>query len=1053
MAPPIQVVRLVNSHGEPRRRKTAGFNEYIPSTSAPNVHERVKFTSEPQGMSATLRNIVRPQRLEQMTVSSESLSGGIGSSSIQQDNYHMAMEEDTFTDEELGPQNKRRRAAGDNPLLSWIDHRDMFLHEMLRHAGRGDNITSYVCCACSTGQAIFRCKDCFGSTIYCQGCIVSAHSRSPIHRVEKWSGSFFQTVTLKDLGLRVQLGHKIGQSCILPSKAFNDDFVLIDTHGIHPIGIDFCGCEMAQSHATQLLRAGWFPATTSDPRTAATFRVLRQYHILSFESKVSAYEFYHSLVRLTDNTGLLKRKDRYEAFMRMIREWRNLQMLKRAGRGHDPCGLNATQQGQCAVLCPACPQPGKNVPDGWHDVPIAKRWLYGQFIAIDANFRLKRRLVSKDAVDPSLSPGWAYFVDNTTYQSHLINHGKDIQEKSTCASHNAVNMAETKASHGLAATGLGTVDCAHHNMKLPNGVGDLQKGERYINMDFLFFLAMRHRSVGVLNISYDIACQWSKNLWTRMASFPDEYQLDHISNNIRFFVPKFHLPAHIAKCQTMFSFNWSRWVGRTDGEAPERGWSNINPVASSTKEMGPGSRQDTLDDHFGDWNWKKVVNLGASLLRKMNEATQEKLAFEAAFEELDNAITSEHRTGWQEEVNKWECNPNDTSVPNPFEAKTIPITQANARLKLAQLEARDLEKGVDVSLHPDISPGILIASGMDLEEEQRRVMRFVKGMGNHVTDTQKSNLQRQRNTLQRKIEAWRKTQALYMPVVPGMLSTVTSSSPSVLENPEGTKLWLPSAIGDRPCHDRLRVNEWELCLAQAHDALEELRQCLRIRSSLLTYKKEWVRGQGANTRAQNTLERIMARQAACTGRYHAAWDALDALAQRVGKIGWQQTLRQLEDDDIRPLVDPYVLPGQGRRKLTWIWTMSGVDTDGDGTDEDGVRVEWCKARARAMRWSEEVELLHEEMSRVIQFFQWQVDWWEEQRYLRSDQVPEVLEGLAAYAAKQASIRRAFEVHFRKLWAPYLSTDIVPLIAASSSLPFPDEVTDLPDLSAPLSPNI
>ena len=139
---------------------------------------------------------------------------------------------------------------------------------------------------------------------------------------------------------------------------------------------------------------------------------------------------------------------------------------------------------------------------------------------------------------------------------------------------------------------------------------DVCHPRRYINMDFLFLSAMRHRYVGVLNISYDIACQWSKNLWTRMASFPYEYQLDHISNNIRFFVPKFHLPAHIAKCQTTFSFNWSRWVGRTDGEAPERGWSNINPVASSTKEMGPGSRQDTLDDHFGDWNWKKVVNLG-----------------------------------------------------------------------------------------------------------------------------------------------------------------------------------------------------------------------------------------------------------------------------------------------------------------------------------------------------------------------------------------------------------------------------------------------------------
>ena len=28
-------------------------------------------------------------------------------------------------------------------------------------------------------------------------------------------------------------------------------------------------------------------------------------------------------------------------------------------------------------------------------------------------------------------------------------------------------------------TGIGTVDCARHDMKRPNAIGDLQKGERY----------------------------------------------------------------------------------------------------------------------------------------------------------------------------------------------------------------------------------------------------------------------------------------------------------------------------------------------------------------------------------------------------------------------------------------------------------------------------------------------------------------------------------------------------------------------------------------------
>ena len=44
-------------------------------------------------------------------------------------------------------------------------------------------------------------------------------------------------------------------------------------------------------------------------------------------------------------------------------------MLKRAGRGHDPAGVAATEPGDCAVECPACPHPGRNLPEGWEDAP------------------------------------------------------------------------------------------------------------------------------------------------------------------------------------------------------------------------------------------------------------------------------------------------------------------------------------------------------------------------------------------------------------------------------------------------------------------------------------------------------------------------------------------------------------------------------------------------------------------------------------------------------------------------------------------------------------
>lgn len=48
-------------------------------------------------------------------------------------------------------------------------------------------------------------------------------------------------------------------------------------------------------------------------------------------------------------------------------------MLKRAGRAHVPDGT-ADEDGCCAVLCPACPQPGKNLGDDWENALPDKRY-------------------------------------------------------------------------------------------------------------------------------------------------------------------------------------------------------------------------------------------------------------------------------------------------------------------------------------------------------------------------------------------------------------------------------------------------------------------------------------------------------------------------------------------------------------------------------------------------------------------------------------------------------------------------------------------------------
>lgn len=121
--------------------------------------------------------------------------------------------------------------------------------------------------------------------------------------LQQWNGTFFDKTSLKSLGLRIQLGHYEEDPCPLPKTTFNDDFIVIDDHGVHEISLDYCGCTRAKPKHIQLLRRGWYPATTNNPKTAATFRLLERFHVLTFESKTSAYEFYQSLARETNNVA------------------------------------------------------------------------------------------------------------------------------------------------------------------------------------------------------------------------------------------------------------------------------------------------------------------------------------------------------------------------------------------------------------------------------------------------------------------------------------------------------------------------------------------------------------------------------------------------------------------------------------------------------------------------------------------------------------------------------------------------------------------------------
>ncbi|KAG6836119.1 hypothetical protein H0H93_011191 [Arthromyces matolae] len=555
----------------------------------------------------------------------------------------------------------RHQRSSDNPMNEFRSDREWFLSELLRGEGRvWDNAS----CKCgSSASAEYRCVDCLHGELLCKMCMVRAHMALPFHRIEEWNGTFFETRTLKSLGLRIQLNHPPGETCLVPKPAPGDDFVVVDVFHTVEIGVDFCECERSTPHFVQLLRSRLYPTTSTYPRSAITFNCLKHFQLLSFESKCSGYEYMSAINRGTDNTGVSKPRDRYDEFMRSIRQWRHLKMLKRSGRGHDPLGVPATKEGECAVICPACPQPDANLPPDWKSAPPEKKFLYALFVAIDANFRLKRRCVSSEQHDPSLSEGWSFFVNEEPYKKHITTTWNHKQPKSTCVSHNAVNNPD-KEARGLAASGVGTVDCARHDFKRPRSVGDLQLGEKYINMDYLVLLGLKDTEIEILKVSYDIVCQWHVLLREQMMSYPHHLHLGASIKHITFLVPKFHLAAHIEACNLLFSFRLANGVGRTDGEAPERGWANINLIAQSTKEMGPGSRRDTIDDFFNDSNWKKTTKFGPQMLKKIREAASSFQKHTAAMVEFNDAIPDDVRNEWEEQVKKWEEN---STLPNPYQ--------------------------------------------------------------------------------------------------------------------------------------------------------------------------------------------------------------------------------------------------------------------------------------------------------------------------------------------------------------------------------------------------
>ncbi|KAF9470104.1 hypothetical protein BDN70DRAFT_821745, partial [Pholiota conissans] len=335
-------------------------------------------------------------------------------------------------------------------------HRQTYVEEIVRWAGRGDFLNMKGCPDCAArgatapGEPEYRCEECFPPDLVCAPCCVRRHRYHPFHKIEKWIGGQFVSTSLKDIGLKIQLNHS-SMFCENPVPG-HVNMLVLHTNGLHSIAVQYCGCSRAIPHHIQLLRQRLYPASQLAVKTCATFELLHLLHKMSLATKASVYDFYRCLEWLTDGTGIKPQKSRYRALSRMLLQWRHLHMLKWAGVPHQVGGISAIQPGQLAVRCPSCPYPGINIRDDWELVPEKFKFLYMVFICMDANFRLKNQLVSNYSQDPGQGIGWAYMVPRKPYEEYVLGKAND-EDISTCVSFQALAKSNNKFDVGLRYTG------------------------------------------------------------------------------------------------------------------------------------------------------------------------------------------------------------------------------------------------------------------------------------------------------------------------------------------------------------------------------------------------------------------------------------------------------------------------------------------------------------------------------------------------------------------------------------------------------------------------
>ncbi|KAF8965105.1 hypothetical protein BDZ97DRAFT_1659385, partial [Flammula alnicola] len=907
-------------------------------------------------------------------------------------------------------------------------------------------------------HAVWRCQDCSLASPLCRKCMRHTHQDNPMHKIQRWTGTHFRSAELWEVGTYILVRHYDGEPLCDTLKFYkhyleefegqkdateqmdlsrsasasqgggdrqgiNVDFEMLHTNGIHHLAMVSCRCRGPDQLPVDLVACRLLPASFHRIRTLFSAQALDYFRLCNLELKASAYQFYQLLRRLTMPMAPADVVDLYNEFQRMSRLWRWMKKLKWAGYGHNGKDPMNVGPGELANYCPACPQPGINLPDNWKD--DLNRAVYQRVFVADGNFKADHVRQAKPSKDVWLSEGGGMAPTREEYFAFL-KIAIERLTKAPCENTFRAIMNALLASSACDITGLVGIACARHGCYAPNALVDLFKGEQQKNVDFALLKALETTRVdpdqGVM-IIYDIACQYFVHLQERIGNrLPTGLKVDRA-------IGLFHVHAHKDECFFRYATSFIPDAAVTIGEILEPLWSELNAISPTVRTATLAHRVEVIDDSACDSNHKKMLRITKVLCRRHIEASENLANLQQYFTELSEAAGPQA-------VERWKTDIEDAEARRLTDPKAMDIYAARVA------DGTD-DQSASAANRPRSAIEIWLEFALMIEEKQMDIRQRVRQLGREPRDPDRQQMEKLRKALAPLLTELARLQAAagafqstrsdtteqdetmedWDNVAEGINdgdATPDPDSASAAEEQsasadddipvERQTLCLPSNGNVGPMYDEI---ELALRKTQAKAHLNQLRELIAEKSFQYSDVIRAAPRKGVRTRGRAAVKDLNMRISFHCQVYSRCRARLVLLHADEATL---QKFRLLKKEDIKAstaVLRPNT-PGSTTLQLSWIWHSRMPTRQPFWNVSDPLhhkqflpelfsvkRVHWLRARAQTQRWREECILVRYEMQWTVRYFMHKSKTW--QSALTSGRP--LTAGAAAYADRKVVMWR------------------------------------------------